>query len=795
MAQKVNVPNGVAGLDSSGRVTAALVGDTSAAPALSSLPGATNAMTAGLRAAIQPSVGDYMQAGAQPGVGIVFDVLAPQTQGDTTVLLHAVATGLEAGRLVTSPYLPAGTLITSSVPIGQVRVACTTTMPTHPVAVEQMLIPYMDGMSNKISCDGIIGIPAGQILYDDTHGTQVGTIQSSSFDANHTHLWLESDVQTDIPVGATFVSVFGETRVSLSQGWTQNVTPANGPVGVTSQDDGAAFGGALQAVKRSGTTGSVSIPNGYYYRKDYIYAPAGTGYTWQSGLGLLPGSAGDDTTPSNWYVNSGFAQSYSLKDNTTSGGVLALYDNLTVPKQNTSQGSALYIKQINLSRSNDGTSWGPGMVGAEVQQSLSYPLRGAMMWAYHATDDADPGQMISWAGAELELHNNSGFWGAFPGNPLFGNKTGLHIDDNAFKVTAVPNSVALLPGGAWHTGVECDTNILDWCVLQTDGFHSDAMPMPMAGIDAQGRLLGKSVAVSQPAPDTYKSYGVVGPANHVAAINNDGSVGAAAVNTPSIGYETSGVAGITIEDGGRFNAPVTISIGAPPAGGQQATASVSSYTLRAVQGAIALNATQNSNAPDGVTQGMVFSLPGGQCQVQPQVTYDGTEFLVTTPGTCSTLPPASVPPGLQRASITLTYLSGGTGAAPATLPTIEPLYGIAGVAITSPGAGYNSMVAPDVLVITKFDATAGTWIGLRYTPARLVAKLGASPSKGVVAVTSAFQPQMMTVASLPTPCGTGQVFFASDARNTGEAAGAGTGSLTYCTAGHKWYANGAPISN
>jgi hypothetical protein len=53
----------------------------------------------------------------------------------------------------------------------------------------------------------------------------------------------------------------------------------------------------------------------------------------------------------------------------------------------------------------------------------------------------------------------------------------------------------------------------------------------------------------------------------------------------------------------------------------------------------------------------------------------------------------------------------------------------------------------------------------------------------------------VTTANLPSGCTAGQSVFVSDARNSGEAAGAGTGALAYCTTAGKWYANGSQVEN
>ena len=222
------------------------------------------------------------------------------------------------------------------------------------------------------------------------------------------------------------------------------------------------------------------------------------------------------------------------------------------------------------------------------------------------------------------------------------------------------------------------------------------------------------------------------------------SLGVTSVNTPAIGNMTGGVQSIVVTDGGRFNAPLTVVVGPPPAGGTRATAEVATYVLRAIQGYVAINATDHAGAPDGVTTGMVFALVGGKCSVQPQVTYDGSGFTVTTPGACSMLPAATVPSGSARASLVLSYVSGGT-APPSTLPVVEPLYAIGAVALDTPGSGYNSAVPPDVFAMTQFSNNV--WTGTIYTPVKLDATMSAASAQAPIQFAA-----MMQLAALPANC-------------------------------------------
>jgi len=53
----------------------------------------------------------------------------------------------------------------------------------------------------------------------------------------------------------------------------------------------------------------------------------------------------------------------------------------------------------------------------------------------------------------------------------------------------------------------------------------------------------------------------------------------------------------------------------------------------------------------------------------------------------------------------------------------------------------------------------------------------------------------MKMSALPSSCTVGTQVFVTDGRNTGEAAGAGSGVEAYCTNNQKWFANGSPVQN
>jgi len=53
----------------------------------------------------------------------------------------------------------------------------------------------------------------------------------------------------------------------------------------------------------------------------------------------------------------------------------------------------------------------------------------------------------------------------------------------------------------------------------------------------------------------------------------------------------------------------------------------------------------------------------------------------------------------------------------------------------------------------------------------------------------------VTKSQLPATCTVGAQLFVTDGRNSGEAAGAGSGTEAYCTNKQVWYANGSPVQN
>lgn len=778
----VNVANGVAGLNAAGQVTAPVAGDASAAAVTAAAPGGTSSVPMRLRSSDRLSVRDYAKDGVIGG-GLAGTVMAtradPGASGQNIVDVFIAAP--IAGTPQPSPAIGASVSGAGMAPGVRVSgldafVGHSLTATTNSTTLTDAHEPLTKGSSGLASALHF-AVPPNIPVGAQAAGMGVpANTTVAEIDGNT--VYLSSAVSTDVPAGTTITFGFATQGIHLGAGWT-----GGSQIGFYTQDDYAAFSNAAfwNDPGVGGSGAQIFVPSGTYYLSSIVYTQNDTSFLLGPDVRFLPGSASIDASDGTFPSVSHMSMLGSGHNRSpVELNISQLYTQRTVPDV---QGQALLVAQGNVNCINDGGPWGCGMVAEEVKQSMNPSIRRGAMWEYHGTDTQSAGQHISWAGAELEFVNEGGWWSAWLGDNLSGNAIGIHLDNTAdtSHPTAAASTVAVEPAGQWHVGLDCGTYILDWCVQHTNGAASNQQPIVDAGIDSRGRLLGSALSVAQ----QPTGAAISNAAQRVAAIGADGRIGAASLNTASIGNVTSGVTTITIEDGGRFNAPVRLAIGLPPQGGRQATATVVSYALRAVQGAAAINATDHGNAPDGVTAGMTFALPGGSCSVQPQVTYDGSEFIVSAPGVCTTLPSATVPVGMERAQLTLSYLSGGA-TAPATAPVIEPLYTITSIAITDAGSGYNAAIPPDVFASTTYG-TSG-WSGIIYTPAHLAAVLGASPAAAPVQFAS-----ITPMSGLPGSCSPGQMIFVSDARNAGEGAGAGTGAPAYCTTAGKWFANGSAV--
>ncbi|WP_166315681.1 hypothetical protein [Acetobacter estunensis] len=689
---------------------------------------------------------------------------------------------LRPGMHVITDGLPPDTIISGISPPEQQVITLFTATETLPDA-EQSPIAPSHGMATALIVNAPAIIPSGASISAPglPSGTHIISVSGKT-------LYTDQPVSTLIPSGTPLHLTWQSSPIWFSRNWMTNAH-AGQPIGFWQQDDYRAFEEAAwwNDLEHGGNNARIFVPGGVYYLSKTVYTRNGTSFELAPNVRFIYGSASIDSSDGNApaFSQVSFLASGHNKMPTTVNITQELYQR-SLPDI---QGQALLIAQDNANCLNDGSGWGCGMVGAEVKQHVNKFVRRGFLWEYHGTDQIEPGQHIPWAGLEAEIANNSGWWGAFAGNALNGNTLGLHIDNIAPGPGHVPTSYALDPAGDWHTMAQCDATILDWCIAHHDGLYSNQQPMPDSGIDSKGRIFGNQFITMQTAPDTATSgvisAGVTAAATRTATIDKDGQIGATSVNTPILENATSGISDIIIEEPGRFNAPVTLSIGRPPQGGTPARAEVASYSLRALQGGIAMNATDHSNAPDGVTVGMTFALTGGRCTTHPTVRYDGTLFTVTHPGNCSVLPDAITPEGMKRTVLTLSWISGGNGP-PSVEPVVEPLYGIRSIRITDPGSGYNAAVPPDILAITHFSGAA--WRGIIYTPIKLRAETGGGQMHQNPIRLAAIHAE-----NLPTPCEPGEIAFVPDIRNNGETVGHGTGSLVWCTTERQWLSSSGPL--
>ncbi|MBV1838483.1 hypothetical protein [Acetobacter estunensis] len=596
----------------------------------------------------------------------------------------------------------------------------------------------------------------------------------------HTHviktdgnrIYIDNDVTQTLTSGVNIKISWKSMKVSLSGSVSSDIN-VGAFIGFYTQDDADVFQRAVNAMN-DGKGGNVYVPGGVYYLGHMVVTRPRSSFVVASSVQFIHGSASIDSD------NGGSPYSqYNLYSSahTQQPVVMNISQNIYKTNVPSIQGQALSITQMNSNCVHDLDVWGCGELGEEIHQSAAANVRRGQLWAYHSTAYASVGQLLHWTGAELEYENNSGWYGAFSGNPLLPGQNGLHIDD----IGDTPNTNALEPAGAWHVGVACDGNIMDWCVEMGAGRNSNQQGLPSAGIDSAGRVFGNRFIASVPGPDTFDSIGVVTAETRYAQMASDGAVSGQIFNAGTLENITAGVSSVDIVDGGMFNAPVSLVVGAPPVSGVQAALSVDTYALRAVQGGIAINATTRGNAPDGVESGMVFDLPGGECRVQPQVVYDGARFAIRQGGECARLPDATIPLGMERTRLTLRYVSGGSGK-PQTLPIIEPLYGVRTVSVRESGAGYN--IAPGVLAIT--DHVDNKWRGIIYTPVKMNVHLNAHPRANAIHVGSS-----LMSSELPLRCSPGDLVYVPDGRNAGESSG--TGALAYCNNRNVWMVNGQPV--
>ncbi len=529
-------------------------GDASRTIVLPSAPGASNGRTLAAHAGERPAVADYAAPGTQVGGATIIGILRNQAASDR-VMWVAPTWQLAPGDLVTSPSLPSNTTITGIGPATVTTLSQTTGALTRTDAEEQALTT-MSGLSNQLAFPSVFAVPPGSAVSGAavTAGT---TVVGETYPAGGgTMVFLSANVSGDVAAGSSIGFTYTSFPVYLSNGW--NAAAAAGmTVGVASQDDAAAFQSAafFLAPQNGGAGGRIFVPSGTYYLSKGVTTYNGVSFELGPAVSFTPGSQPIDV------ANEGFAAS---SDMSVFGG----YRNPVATTENISQavyqglmpslqGQALLVDQLNVDCTNDGSIAGCGMVAQEVKQTMASGINRGTMWGYHETDTVNAGQNVTWAGAEIELMNDSGIDNVW--NSVEGSKTGLHLDN----LGTTPNSVVLLPGGTsvaagggWHRALDCPTaSVRDYCFdVQTGPLQPGTMqPVVLAGLDMTGRYTGTGLSIT--------GNGSVQGSLQAGIVQSAGSV----VSAPAATSYTvvAGDCGTTIEPAASAAVTITIPAGLP----------------------------------------------------------------------------------------------------------------------------------------------------------------------------------------------------------------------------------------
>lgn len=657
------------------------LGNASGALLLPSAPGVLGPRSLAVRAGERLSVGDYLPPGGTIGGAMILDVLQPQSIGDLVVSVTPGA-GLTAGKLVTSTALAPGTTIAaigSSLPQS---LSAPLSAPTQTDAELQQAMPT-PGMANALIFATVFDVPKGASVTGAAipPGTVVAAVAYPL--SGGTVVSMSANVSADMAAGSAIGFGYSTVVLTLSAGW-QAAVPAGAQVGIVTQDDFAAFQSSSfsLAPERGGPGGIIWVPSGNYYLSQVVTTYNGTSFEFGNGVTFAPGSASTDQVPVGITQTASLTVSGATRNPTATSLVVA--QNIFPQAGRTLQDQALLVTQNNIACTNDGGGNGCGMVGAEVKQGIAAAIKRGIMWAYHSTDDAQPGQSIAYAGAELELRNNTGIdwmW-----NSSFGNKTGLHIDD----LGNTPNTVALMAGGnapsggGWHRSMDCNhITIMDYCFDIQDGPLSGTglEPVLVAGLDMRGQFFGTGLRIAAQASSSNRALAPTG-----AAIDSTGNIGGLSLSTQTIIGQSGGVASVAVQDGGATDTPYVLTV-QQPAAGAAATVSASGYSLRTLQGSGPVN------TPVGMQNGDIYTLPGGICTVPPQITFAGGVWSISAAGAC-TVPPI----GTQASPLT------ATGGSATTAPQFWPMWQLTGVSVTAAGSGYNPAVPPLVQALTAGSA-------------------------------------------------------------------------------------------
>ncbi len=303
------------------------------------------------------------------------------------------------------------------------------------------------------------------------------------------------------------------------------------------------------------------------------------------------------------------------------------------------------------------------------------------------------------------------------------------VSDAAITINAQNGSVTQ----GWRCGLCYGASTSDWS-FGTDSVligieqraYSGSVITPVAAYGTDWRAL---TVTAGGAAFTSQGFGV----------DPTGNTSAASLTTAgSVTAQTATVSGITITDGGAWDAIPSLTIQAPPSG-TTAIAAVSGMGLSsdAGNGVFAII----SNGTSGCTNGATVSVVGGTASVTATatITVAGgvvTSAAVATPGTYTALP--SNPATLSG--------SGCSGALTATLT-----WGITGINVSNAGSGYLAKVPP-LVTATFAKYHAATLTAAMATVAAPLA-LGGS----LVSVSALLSLQQFTVAGLAT-CNAGNKF-------------------------------------
>ena len=653
------------------------LGNAGNALLLPSAPGVVGPRSLAIRAGERLSVGDYAGFGIAIGGAVSLDVIQPQAVGDRVVSVKPVSQ-LTVGKQVTATGLPPGTTIAAVGASVPQNVSLVLSAPTQTDAELQQAMPT-PGMANALIFASVFDVPAGAVVTGSAipPGTVVAAVAYP--ETGGTVVSMSGNVTADMAAGSVVGFGYGAVVLTLSAGWQTPVQPG-AQVGIVAQDDFAAFQASSYSLapERGGPGGTIWVPSGSYYLSQVVTTYDGVSFEFGNGVTFVPGSASTDLVPIGITATASLTVGGATRNPTASSLVVA--QNIFPQAGRTLQDQALLVTQNNVNCTNDGGGNGCGMVGAEVKQGIAASIRRGIMWAYHSTDDAQQGQSIAYAGAELELRNNSGIdwmW-----NSSFGNKTGLHIDD----LGNTPNTVALMAGGnaptggGWHRSMDCNhITIMDYCFDIQDGPLSGTglEPVLVAGLDMRGQYFGTGLRVAAQPSGTTRALAPTG-----AAIDGAGNIGGLSLSTQTIIGQSGGLASVAVLDGGATDTPYLLTV-QPPASGVAATVTAIGYSLRALQGFGPVN------TPVGMQNGDTYTLPGGSCTTPARITFAAGAWSISAAGACS------VPPvGTQASPLTA---SGGNAT---TAPQFWPMWQLTGVSVTAAGSGYNPAVPPLVQALT-----------------------------------------------------------------------------------------------